>query len=73
MRQVLRLMCTYALSRYPGVLIGVKVLRTNPALDWYKRNAFMETRVLDDHFELDLDLCSFQPCEGLRVVCDAQP
>ena len=72
MRQTLRLTCTYALSRYPGVLLGVKVLCANPAVDWYKRNGFVETRVLDDHFELDLDLHAFQPCERLQVVYGAQ-
>ena len=72
MRHVLRLTCTYALSRYPGVSLGLKALRANPAVDWYKRNGFVETRALDDHFELDLDFRTFQPCERLRVVCDAQ-
>jgi hypothetical protein len=69
----MRLLCSYALARYPGLSLGLKALRTNPAVDWYKHNGFMESRVLDDHFELDLDLSSFRPCERLQVVCDAQP
>lgn len=49
----LRRMCNYALQMYPGIL-GVKVLRDNPAVAWYERNGFKEIGVFEDYVELEL-------------------
>jgi ribosomal protein S18 acetylase RimI-like enzyme len=67
MRQALRLLGTFALARYPGIPIGLKVLRTNPAVGWYQRNGFVETTALEEYLELRLDLRAFPPCAGLQA------
>ncbi len=54
MRDALRLMCAYALSRYGGREIGCKVLIDNPAVAWYERCGFVKRARRDTHYEMVL-------------------
>jgi len=47
MYQALHTMCRWAVGQYP-VRISAKVLKDNPAIDWYSRNGF---RIVSTHLE----------------------
>jgi len=67
MSKAMVLMCSYILSISIGN-IGLKVLRSNPALKWYLRNGFYEVLAHADFFELELDTKRFESCEFQKVV-----
>lgn len=54
MRDALRLMCAYALSRYGGREIGCKVLTDNPAVAWYERCGFVRRARQETYYEMVL-------------------
>ncbi len=49
MSKALRMMLSFAAS-HKTKPITVKVLKKNPAVRWYKKNGFVETEELQDHF-----------------------
>ncbi len=61
MRKAMRLMCSYVLRDFTRD-IGVKVLRANPAIEWYNKIGFQETQAHETYVEMRLDLARFQPC-----------
>jgi RimJ/RimL family protein N-acetyltransferase len=61
MGKALRMMCSYASERYSCVL-EAKVLRNNPALDWYQRKAFKIMHIHESYVDIELDLDVFVPC-----------
>jgi RimJ/RimL family protein N-acetyltransferase len=61
MSGALRIMCSYAAELYRGVQ-GLKVLRHNPAVGWYKQNGFREIAAFEEHLELELDEERFKFC-----------
>lgn len=61
MSQALRLMCSYILSDFTRD-IRAKVLRSNPALDWYLKNGFRRRAEHETYFEIELDADQFQIC-----------
>ena len=66
MGKALRMMCSCAWERYPGVQ-SAKVLRNNPAINWYNRNGFKTVSVYAEYVEVELDLNVFTPCP-LKVI-----
>jgi RimJ/RimL family protein N-acetyltransferase len=68
MSKALALMCSYIVSSSTGN-VGLKVLRANPALNWYLRNGFYETAVHDSFLELRLDTTRFECCEFHKEFC----
>jgi RimJ/RimL family protein N-acetyltransferase len=60
MSRALRMTCSFALNR-KGAKIGLQVLKTNPAVEWYSRNHFRTAGEGDSFFEMTLDTSSFQP------------
>ncbi len=65
MGRALRIMCSYIWSNWTQD-IQLKVLKTNPAVTWYKRNEFYEISARDNFFELKLASGVFQPCNYQR-------
>jgi ribosomal protein S18 acetylase RimI-like enzyme len=61
MSLALRLLCSYARSRTSA--IGLKVLKENPAVQWYKKNGFMVTAEHADYFDMVLDWNRFNPVD----------
>jgi RimJ/RimL family protein N-acetyltransferase len=61
MSQAFKMMCSYIQS-LKSVRISAKVLKTNPALDWYCRNGFRIAETFDDYEEIELNPDQFQPC-----------
>ena len=63
MSLALRLMLTQARERVST--IGLKVLKTNPAIAFYRRAGFDVASDRGDHLELTLNWARFQPIEGI--------
>jgi ribosomal protein S18 acetylase RimI-like enzyme len=55
MSRGLRMMTKFALERYPRRPLRLKVLKNNPAIQWYERNGFQRVGVADDHLDLEFD------------------
>lgn len=66
MGQALQLMCSFIYAKFTRE-IGLQVLKTNPAVDWYLKNNFIEIADRESHFVLALDLTRFQPHPFKRV------
>lgn len=54
MGQALQTMCSWAAELRP-MRISAKVLKDNPAINWYCRNGFKVVATHDDHVEIELD------------------
>ena len=67
MSQAIRLMCSHILLSSTNV-IGLKVLRSNPALKWYLRNGFKEILTNEDFLDLEFDRINFKPCEFEKTL-----
>lgn len=55
MGKALALMCAFIREQYGDLRIGLRVLKENPAVRWYKRNGFIEVGEAGDCFLLQLD------------------
>lgn len=55
MGKAITLMCAFIREQYGDLRIGLRVLRENPAVRWYKKNGFIETGETRDCFLLQLD------------------
>lgn len=66
MSRAFRMLCSFALER-EALRISGKVLRENPAIDWYLRNAGRLVATQADYVELELDMTRFEPC-AIRVA-----
>jgi hypothetical protein len=62
MSKALALMCSYILSNSIQN-IGLKVLRSNPALNWYLKNGFCEVSAHESFLELEVEIKRYEPCE----------
>jgi RimJ/RimL family protein N-acetyltransferase len=62
MSQSLRIMCSYILSGSMQI-IKLKVLKSNPALNWYLKNGFREISDQDHFCCLQLNIDGFKSCE----------
>jgi ribosomal protein S18 acetylase RimI-like enzyme len=60
MSRALLLMCSFA-RRY-GTSVSLKVLRENPAVEWYRRNGFRQAGEGKGHLVLELHTSQFSPC-----------
>jgi RimJ/RimL family protein N-acetyltransferase len=54
MGQALQTMCSWAAELRP-IRISARVLKDNPAINWYCRNGFKVVATHDDHVEIELD------------------
>lgn len=61
MDKALKILCTYVQKEYPGRQ-GAKVLRNNPALNWYQRNGFERVGDNEEYLDVKLDQESFRSC-----------
>jgi RimJ/RimL family protein N-acetyltransferase len=61
MSKALALMCSYILSNSIQN-IGLKVLRSNPALNWYLKNGFCEVSAHESFLELEVEIKRYEPC-----------
>jgi RimJ/RimL family protein N-acetyltransferase len=52
MRQALQMMCSWAAELRP-MRISAKVLKDNPAIEWYCRNGFKVVSIHSDHVEIE--------------------
>ena len=64
MRGALQMMCSFALG-VSRATVAAKVLKDNPALEWYCRNGFMVTGSGSDHAVIELGP-AFSPCPLTR-------
>lgn len=71
MGQALHLMCSFIHANFV-LQIGLKVLRTNPAVDWYRENGFIETASRDTYLELSLEPARFHPRPFERLEPQSQ-
>lgn len=55
MGKAIALMCSFIRVQYGDLRIGLRVLKVNPAVGWYKRNGFVEVGEVRDCFLLQLD------------------
>lgn len=55
MGTAIALMCSFIRVQYGDLRIGLRVLKANPAVRWYKRNGFIEVGEVGDCFLLQLD------------------
>lgn len=55
MGKAIALMCSFIRDQYGELRIGLRVLKVNPAVRWYKRNGFIEVGEAGDCFLLQLD------------------
>ena len=55
MSRGIRMMMKFACDRHPGLPVRLKVLKNNPALQWYERNGFHAIGAGDDHVALKFD------------------
>ena len=62
MRNAMRLMCSYIAAGFTRE-IGVKVMRSNPALEWYRKLGFCEDTSNDTYLDFKLDLIRFESCK----------
>ncbi len=62
MSHALRLMCSYIHSEWTPQ-IALKVLKTNPAVKWYKMNHFEESASQPGFLQLRLNIKNFKFCE----------
>ncbi len=73
MVQAMRLMCSFILAKHSR-RIGCKVLKSNPALSWYRKCSYRVAREEKEHHQLELDLAAFKPCSyeetALKAVHD---
>lgn len=58
MGKALQLMCSYIMSSYTHS-IGLKVLKSNPALNWYLKNGFYRAVARENFLELKLNTKKF--------------
>ena len=58
MRQALQMMCSWAAELRP-MRISAKVLKNNPAINWYCRNGFKVVSTHADHVEIEWDGAAF--------------
>ena len=65
MSQAFRMLCSFALDR-AAIRVSGKVLKDNPAIEWYLRNAGRLVATQADYVELELDTMRFTPC-AVRV------
>lgn len=61
MSHALQMMCSFA-RQLALIPITAKVLKDNPAVSWYKRNAFRVVAIQFDHVEIEIDLSVFTAC-----------
>lgn len=66
MSKAMHLLCSYIYSDFTKK-IGVKVLRINPALEWYKKNSFQKKVKHENYYELKLNLSKFRPCKFRKI------
>ena len=55
MSRGIRMMTKFARERYPHLPLRLKVLKNNPAIQWYQRNGFTTISDGDDHIELEFN------------------
>ncbi len=60
MSKAMRLMCSYIAADFSQD-ISAQVLRSNPAIGWYRKNGFRESAAHDTYVEVKLDLTQFRP------------
>lgn len=66
MSDAIRLMCSFVITEFlPDV--RAKVLRSNAAIKWYRRNGFYERTVNETFVEVKLDPGIFRPCTFEKV------
>lgn len=66
MGKAMRLMCSFMVAHFPPV-VGARVLQSNPAIRWYRKNGFHEIAAHDTFVEMKLDMLLFQPCAFEQV------
>jgi RimJ/RimL family protein N-acetyltransferase len=69
MGQALRMMCSHAINLTPK-LVTAKVLKDNPAVNWYLRNGFRIMETNEDYVEIELDRVQFEPCSIAVIAAD---
>ncbi|MBI3551237.1 MAG: GNAT family N-acetyltransferase [Elusimicrobia bacterium] len=57
----MRLLCSYIAAEHTA-RIGCRVLKGNPAVDWYRKCGYRIAGEREDHFEMELDLDRFKSC-----------
>jgi ribosomal protein S18 acetylase RimI-like enzyme len=67
MSQAAQLMCSFIVGRFTR-RVSAKVLRSNPAIEWYRGNGFEIVAEADDHVVVQLDHQRFEP---LAMVVEA--
>lgn len=67
MGKALSIMCSYIFLHHTQN-IGLDVLRTNPALNWYLKNGFYEDLQQDTFFKLRLSTEKFRPIDILITL-----
>jgi len=67
MSHAMRLICSFLVAGFSSE-ISARVLRSNPAIQWYRKNGFREAAVHDTFVEMKLDLVHFRPCAFEKVV-----
>jgi ribosomal protein S18 acetylase RimI-like enzyme len=60
MSQAMQLMASFIISDLTRNVMA-HVLRSNPAIDWYRKNGFREKATHDNFVEIELDLSLFHP------------
>ena len=66
MARAFHIMCSYAIKKYPTRL-AAKVLRDNPALEWYYRNGFKQVVAFPDYVEIELDRVQYKKCSVIET------
>ncbi len=67
MGSAMRLMCSFIAADFSRD-IGARVLRSNPAVEWYRKLGFHEIARHDTFVEIELDMIRFRPCSFHKVV-----
>jgi RimJ/RimL family protein N-acetyltransferase len=66
MSQALRLLCSFIAADFTRD-IRARVLLTNPARVWYRKNAFAEMASHDTYIEMQLDWSRFRVCSFRKI------